>query len=202
MAGLNAVPKAFKPMLESTRLPTLMSQMMKRLLIHFLALFALAWSGPAFADVKIHFHSFNGGVFAGRYPHTFIVLEGTLRSNGRRVNENYGFSAREVTPAILNGPVKHMVLAESARNIRKTNRHFTMTISDAQYRRIVSEVRRWKQMPGKYYDLGKRNCIHFVGRIAQIVGLKVSYPSNMLRRPKQWLNHVARLNPKLGAKPL
>lgn len=202
MADVNAAPKPFKRMLESKRKPALVSLSMKRLLLHFFALFALVWSGPALADVKIHFHSFNGSLFVGRYPHTFIVLEGTLKSNGRRVNENYGFSAREVTPAILNGPVEHMVLKETARNIKKTNRHFTMTISDAQYYRIVREVRKWQKMPGKYYDLEKRNCIHFVGKMAQILGLKVGYPSSMLRRPKQWLNYIVKLNPKLGAKAI
>lgn len=178
-----------------------MQPAMKRLLIQILAVFALVWSGPALAEVQVHFQSFNGSLFVGRYPHTFVVIEGTL-SSGKKVNENYGFSAREVTPAILNGPVEHMVLTETARNIKKTNRHFSVTISDAQYRRIVGEVRKWQKMPGKYYDLEKRNCIHFVGRIAQIVGLKVTYPSSMLRRPKEWLNHVASLNPKLKAKPI
>lgn len=178
-----------------------MQRAMKRLLIQILALLALVWSGPALAEVQVHFQSFNGSLFVGRYPHTFVVIEGTL-SSGKKVNENYGFSAREVTPAILNGPVEHMVLTETARNIKKTNRHFSVTISDAQYRRIIAEVRKWQKMPGKYYDLEKRNCIHFVGRIAQIVGLKVTYPSSMLRRPKEWLNHVAKLNPKLGAKPI
>ncbi|MEM8726441.1 MAG: hypothetical protein AAGE86_13065 [Pseudomonadota bacterium] len=175
---------------------------MTRFITHLFALFALAWSGPALADVKIHFHSFNGSLFYGRYPHTFIVLEGTLNKSGKRVNENYGFSARETTSAILTGPVEHMLLAESAKNIRKTNRHFSMTISDAKYRQVKAEVRRWQNQPGKYYDLEKRNCIHFVGKMAQIVGLKVTYPSSMLRRPKNWLNHIAKLNPKLGAKPI
>jgi len=173
---------------------------MKRLIIHVFALLALVWSGPALAEVQIHFHSFNGSVLFGRYPHTFIVLEGTLDSTGETISENYGFSARKVTTAILNGPVEHMVLAESAKNVKKTNRHFTMTLTDAQYRRITSEVKVWQNAPGKYYDLEKRNCIHFVGKMAQILGLKVEYPDNMLRRPKKWLNHVVGLNPKLGAK--
>lgn len=173
---------------------------MKRLIMHLLALLALVWSGPALADVQIHFHSFNGSVLFGRYPHTFIVLEGTLDSTGEVIDENYGFSARKVTPAILSGPVEHMVLAESTKNVKKTNRHFTMTITDAQYRKIISEVNAWQNAPGKYYDLEKRNCIHFVGKMAQILGLKVEYPDNMLRRPKKWLNHVVGLNPSLGAK--
>ena len=165
------------------------------------AALALMWSGAAFAAVQIHFHSFNGSVFVGRYPHTFIVLDGTL-ANGTRVNENYGFSARVAGPAVLSGPVEHMVLAESERNVQRTNRHFSVTITDAQYQRIVTEVRAWQNAPGKYYDLETRNCIHFVGRMAELVGLRVEYPQDMLRRPKKWLNHITELNPQLGAKPL
>jgi len=171
-----------------------------RLAVHLFALLALVWSGAALAEVRIHFHSFDGSVLWGRYPHTFIVLEGTLDATGEAVNENYGFSARRVTPAILSGPVEHMVLVETERNVRNTNRHFTLELTDRQYRRIVAEVRAWQNAPGRYYDLEKRNCIHFVGRMAEILGLEVDYPDDMLRRPKKWLNHVTRMNPELGAK--
>lgn len=171
-----------------------------RFATHLLALLALMWSGAAFAEVQIHFHSFNGSVLFGRYPHTFIVLDGTLESTGEVINENYGFSARQATTAVLNGPVEHMVLAESERSVRNTNRHFSMTITDAQYREIVAEVRRWQNAPGKYYDLETRNCIHFVGKMAQILGLRVDYPKDMLRRPKKWLNHITTLNAQLGAR--
>ncbi len=173
---------------------------MIRAFIRAALLLALMWSNPALAAVTIHFHSFNGSVLVGRYPHAFIVLEGTLEETGETVNENYGFSARNPGPAALAGPVEHMVLAEKARNIGKTNRHFSLTLSDAQYRRIVAEVRAWQNAPGKYYDLESRNCIHFVGRMAELLGLKVEYPAEMLRRPKLWLNHVVTINPQLGAK--
>lgn len=172
------------------------------MLSHFkrlVLIFALVWSGPAFAAVEIHFHSFNGSVLWGRYPHTFVVLEGTLDETGRVINENYGFSARNVTPAILSGPVEHMVLAESEKNIKSTNRHFSITLSDAQYIKVIKLVQSWQQAPGKFYDLEKRNCIHFVGEIARLLGLKVDYPDNMLRRPKKWLNHISAMNPQLGA---
>jgi|TARA_Y100000815_G_C13272287_1_gene473555 hypothetical protein len=178
-----------------------MMKRLSRLATLLLTIVALAWSGAAFAAVQIHFHSFNGSVLFGRYPHTFIVLDGTL-SDGTVVDENYGFSARNVTPAILNGPVEHMVLAETEKSVRNTNRHFSMTISDAQYRRIITEVRAWQNAPGKYYDLETRNCIHFVGAMASILGLKVDYPEDMLRRPKKWLNHITEMNPQLGASPI
>ncbi|MBV7258886.1 hypothetical protein [Erythrobacter crassostreae] len=175
---------------------------MPKFLIHLFALLALVWSGPALADVQIHFHSVNGSVLFGRYPHTFFVLEGTLESTGKAVNENYGFSARKATTAVLRGPVEHMVLAEKPKFIKKTNRHFTMTITDEQYYRIIAEKDKWQNAPGKYYSLDTRNCIHFVGTMAKILGLKVEYPEDMLRRPKKWLNHVTSLNPQLGAKQL
>nr|WP_298931313.1 hypothetical protein [uncultured Erythrobacter sp.] len=175
---------------------------MPRFLIKIVALLTLVWSGPALADVQIHFHSVNGSVLFGRYPHTFFVLDGELEETGEVISENYGFSARKVTTKILSGPVEHMVLAEKPKFIKKTNRHFTMTITDDQYRRIIAEKNKWQNAPGKYYDLEKRNCIHFVGAMAQILGLKVDYPKDMLRRPKKWLNRVTEMNPKLGAKTI
>ncbi len=167
-----------------------------------LALIALMWSGGAWAQVQIHFHSFNGSVLMGRYPHTFIVLEGTLEETGEVVNENYGFSARTISTRILRGPVEHVVVAESEKQVRRTNRHFTLTLTDAQYHQIIAEVRAWENAPGKYYDLDERSCIHFVGAMAQILELTVDYPDNMLRRPKKWLNHITELNPQLGAEPV
>ena len=175
---------------------------MIRALVRLLLLLVLTSASPALAEVRIHFHSFNGSMVFGRYPHTFFVLEGTLDESGREVYENYGFSARVASPAVLSGPVEHMVMVEKPKQIARTNRHFSLTITDAQYHRIIAEVRAWQSAPGKYYDLDTRNCIHFVGRMAELLGLKVDYPEAMLRKPKQWLNHIAGLNPRLGAKPI
>ena len=175
---------------------------MLRTLKHFIILLALISGAPAFAEVQIHFHSFNGSVLWGRYPHTFIVLEGTLEKTGAVVNENYGFSARSVSPAILSGPVEHMILAESAKNIAKTNRHFSITLTDAEYVRVLKLVQSWMDAPGKFYDLENRNCIHFVCEIARLIGLEVDYPPDLLRRPKRWLNHIAAQNPQLKAAPI
>jgi hypothetical protein len=165
-----------------------------------LLLLALLWAGPALAAVQLHFHSVNGSVLIGRYPHAFVVFEGTLTETGKPVSESYGFSARSVSPAILSGPVEHTVLAEEPKFIRTTNRHFSLTLTDAQYYRLIAEVRAWATAPGKYYDLDRRNCIHFVGRMAELMGLKVEYPKDMLRRPKKWLNHISALNPQLNAR--
>lgn len=179
----------------------LFPRILLRVLAPVLTLFALAWSGTAMAAVEIHFHSFNGSVF-GRYPHTFIVLDGTLEADGSVIKENYGFSAVSSTAAILSGWTSHMVYVEKDNYVRKTNRHFSIQLSDEQYFRIVAEMRAWKDEPGKRYSLDERNCIHFVGQMASILGLKVEYPKNMLRRPKKWLNHLTSLNPQLGAEEI
>lgn len=170
-----------------------------RLVVALAAL--LAWAVPAQAEVEVSFHSFNGSFF-GRYPHAFVVFEGTLDDTGEAISENFGFSARSADPSVLMGPVRHGIYTEKPRYIRTTNRHFTITVSDATYRRMKQEVAAWRDAPGKYYDLETRNCIHFVGRIAELAGLSVDFPSNMLRKPKSWLNHVATLNPRLGATPI
>ena len=172
----------------------------RRLLVNFalVAAATLGWAAPAQADVEVHFHSFSGS-FLGRYPHAFVVFEGTLE-NGQVVNENYGFSAKTAGPNVLFGPTKHIVMTEKPKYIRTTNRHFTLTVSDATYRRLKAEVIAWRDAPGKYYDLDERNCIHFVGRIAELAGVKVDYPENLLRKPKEWFNHIAQLNPKLDAR--
>ncbi len=162
----------------------------------FIVLVGLLWAPAVQADVQLSFHSFNGSIFFGRYPHTFVVLEGEL-DDGTPIAENYGFSAKRATPAVLRGPVEHMILVEDAKWIGKTNRHFTVTIDDAKYWALRKEVDRWRDAPGRFYDLGTRNCIHFVGTIAKIVGVRVDYPKNMLRRPKSWLNHIVERNPEV-----
>ena len=174
---------------------------MLRLLTIIAALVGALAATPALADVRMHFHSFNGSVLFGRYPHAFVVLEGTL-SDGTRVNENYGFTAKEASPAVLNGPVRHRVAIEKPHYIRSTNRHFSVTLGDAQVRRARALMKRWRDAPGRFYDLDTRSCIHFVGEMAKIAGLKVAYPKDMLRRPKKWLDYIDRLNPGMSADPV
>ena len=175
---------------------------MLRILTLILSLVAARWSLPASAQVKMSFHSFNGSVLFGRYPHTFVVLEGTLEQSGQKISENFGFTAKTVSTAILSGPVEHDILVETPKYIKKTNRHFTVTLSDSEYRKVKAELAKWRDAPGKYYDLDTRNCIHFVGALAKIAGLRVEFPDKMLRRPKKWLNYITGLNPSLGAKPV
>jgi hypothetical protein len=171
-----------------------------RLLLSFLAL--VAFAQPAAAKVEVEFRSFNGSMFFGRYPHTFVIFKGTLDGTGQAINENFGFTAKHVTPAILTGPVEGEIWIEEAKWIAKTNRHFAVTVDDATYHKMRAEVEFWDKHPGKVYNLDSNNCIHFVGKMAQMVGLKVDYPKDLLRKPRAWLNHIAALNPQLHAKAI
>jgi hypothetical protein len=169
----------------------------------FLALAALlAWQAPAQAKVAVTFHSFSGSFLTGRYPHAFVEFDGTLDDTGEVIHTNYGFSAVSAGPQVLAGPVKASIYTEKERYVRSTNHHFTIEVSDATYRRMMAETVAWRDAPGKFYDLDKRNCIHFVGRIAELGGLRVDYPHDLLRHPKAWLNHIAELNPQLHARPI
>jgi hypothetical protein len=157
---------------------------------------------PAVAQVTVHFHSFNGSVLIGRYPHTFVVFEGTLDSTGERIDENFGFSTTSVLQAAGGGPAPHEIVTEDARQIARTNRHFSIRVTDAMYRTLRAEVETWRNQPGRYYLLGSRNCIHFVARLASLLGLQADVPDRLHQRPKAWLNYVTRLNPHLGAREI
>ena len=173
---------------------------MGRLFRYLVALLALVCATAAMAEVRVTFHSFNGSMPFGRFPHAFVAFDGTLEGTGERVKENFGWSARTISPAVLSGPVYGVILVEKDKWLTRTNRHFTITLTDAQYRRLRAEVESFRNAPGKYYSLDDRNCIHFVGRMGELLGLKVDYPKSMLRKPREWLNHIGDLNPQLGAK--
>ena len=162
-----------------------------RLLALLLALFA----SPAFAQVTVAFHSFNGSMLVGRYPHTFIVLERNARRRHTGQRE-LRLHRQEREP----GGARRAGRARDPDREAEVPHHRPTAISRCrsatrQYRRIKAEVAKWRDEPGKAYRLDEHNCIHFVGRMAEIAGLKVDYPKALIRKPKAWLNHVAALNP-------
>ncbi|MCB2067360.1 MAG: hypothetical protein KDE15_12065 [Erythrobacter sp.] len=163
-----------------------------------LAMAVLGLASPAQADVQMSFYSITGSLTGGRYPHAFVVFDGTL-ADGTRVNTNYGFSARYTSQAITYGPAEQMIQTETPRMVARSNRHFTVTVSDRQYRRLLAEVIAWRDYPGPYYDLDERNCIHFVARLATLVGLHADVPYRFIQEPKEWLNYVGRNNPQVHA---
>lgn len=147
------------------------------------------------AEVVATFYSHD---FGDHFPHAFVKLKGTVDATGEAVDTNFGFTAVSVSPAILMGSVKGMIETKDAKYVAKSNAHFSLRLSDAEYQKLVDMVTRWRNMPGKSYDLGKRNCVHFAMEAAALLGLSVNRKSKFFKKPKSFLLEVMKLNPKVG----
>lgn len=170
-------------------------QMFRFLFSAFAALLLATLSGQARAEVVATFYSHD---FGDHFPHAFITLKGRVDGTGEVVDTNYGFTAVSVSPAILMGSVKGMIETKDAKYIAKSNPHFTLRLSDADYRKLIDHVERWRSMPGKSYSLNKRNCVHFVMEAAALLGLSVNRQSRFFKKPKSFVLEVMKLNPALG----
>ncbi len=131
-------------------------------------------------------------------PHAFIAVKGTPRAGGAPVDINFGFTARSVTPAVLMGPVSGKIEAAYPDYVRRSDRKFAFTISDEQFGQLMALVEKWRTLPDKSYDLNHRNCLHFVGEAAQVLGLKVMFDKRLIKRPRSFLENIIRLNPMLA----
>lgn len=150
---------------------------------------------PAQAQIVVSFYSHELG---NSFPHAFLTIKGTPQAGGTPVDANYGFTAKSVTPAILWGPVYGIVESAKPGYIEHSDRKFMLTVTDAQYASLMALIEQWRELPGKSYDLNSRNCIHFVGQAAQLLGLKVEFDKKLLKRPRSFLENIMRLNPGLG----
>ena len=147
------------------------------------------------AEITVAFYSHELG---SSFPHAFIVLKGTPEAGGPPVDVNFGFTARSVTPAVLMGPVSGKIEAANPAYVRHSDLKFAFAISDQQYGQLMALVEKWRSLPGRSYDLNHRNCIHFVGDAAQLLGLKVMFDTTLIKRPRSFLENIIRLNPSLA----
>ena len=70
-------------------------------------------------------------------------------------------------------------------------------LDDAGLRRVLAKVQEWQDRAQPSYNLGKRNCVHFVMEIAETVGLAVNRKSKYFKKPRSFLEEVKSLNPAL-----
>lgn len=159
-----------------------------RILGMILALFLLP--APAAAQVVLSFYSHELG---SSFPHAFVVLKG--KTEGRDVDTNFGFTAKTLTPAILMGSVRGVVETSKPSYVASSDRQFSVQLDDRQFKNVLAVVERWRTRPGKSYNLNKSNCIHFVGEIAQAVGLKVVFEKALIKKPRSFLLSLVSLNP-------
>lgn len=151
----------------------------------------LFFAAPAQAAVTITFYSHALG---GSFPHAFFTLRGTVDSTGAPVNINYGFTAVTVSPALLMGAVRGTVENPTASYVRASHAHFSVVMSDAEYGRLLTTVRRWQQMPQNSYNLDSANCVHFVADAARTLGMEAAVPRALRKRPEGFLNALQNQN--------
>jgi hypothetical protein len=148
---------------------------------------------PVAAQVVATFYSHE---FGDSFPHAFVVLKGKT-AEGTQVDTNYGFTAKAVTPAILFGSVPGRLDTAEAKYIAQSDAQFRVTITDAQYRAILAVVEKWRVRKSPSYNLNSGNCVHFIGETAQAAGLTVTFPKRLMKKPRSYLQEIARLNPQV-----
>lgn len=162
-----------------------------RLIVLLASVLLALTSAPGWAAVSITFYSKELGA---SFPHAFVVLEGALDRGGPRIDEDYGFTAKTISPAILWGKVSGEVITDhSAGYVKGSDRHFTIALTDAEYDRVMATVARWRAAKQPNYDLDRHNCVHFVAELAAAVGM-VPDTKKLMKKPRSFLETMTAHN--------
>ncbi|KZE11281.1 hypothetical protein AVT10_17085 [Sphingomonas hankookensis] len=166
---------------------------MFRTLLRGLALLLLAMGSvvPAQAAVTITFWSQE---FGQNFPHAFFTFSGAPDAGGSAVNESYGFTAKAITPALLMGSVGGMIDRPKPSYIAKSNAHFSVVLTDAQYASIRSLIDEWGEKGDSHYNLNRRNCVHFVAEAARRSGLSVVEDKKLMKKLRSFIQSVEQAN--------
>lgn len=161
-----------------------------------LLLAVIGWSAAARAAVEISFYSKD---MASSFPHAYVRLTGTDEASGKPVDVNYGFTPVSLGPGILFGSVRGMIESASPEYIARSDRHFSLMLTDEQYRKVVTVIDKWRDAPQPSYRLNGRNCIDFVADIAIALGLKAPVIPQLMKKPRTYLDEITKLNSALIA---
>jgi hypothetical protein len=163
--------------------------------ILFLAALLALMPAGVFAKVEISFYSHE---FGSNFPHAFVVLHGQDDRTGEKIDANYGFTATHVSPAILLGSVQGEVMSLDrkidAGYLKNSDRHFTFTLTDAEYDSVMATVDRWRRLEQPSYNLNRQNCVFFVADIAAALGLKAERPKQLMKKPRSYLQSIVEAN--------
>lgn len=147
---------------------------------------------PAQAAVTITFWNRDFGSY---FPHAFFTLRGTPDAGGPPIDASYGFTAKSVSPGLLFGNVGGKVEAAPRSYMEGSHARFSVVLSDEQYGAVVALVRGWSEKTGNStYNLGKRNCVHFVREAAKIAGLSGTDQPKLMKKPGRYLSAVESAN--------
>ena len=172
-----------------------MGQGMRRIAV-VVFLFLLGWPASAAAEVQIHFYSKD---FGSTFPHGFVRLTGTVDSTREAVDTNYGFTPVQIGPGILAGPVRGMIQTVKPEYVARSIRHFSLALTEEQYRTVLAVIEQWRTTPQPSYRLNGRNCVDFVAAMATTLGLRAAPDPKLMKKPKSFLQKVTRDNATLIA---
>ncbi|HJQ16798.1 MAG TPA: hypothetical protein VJ859_07330 [Allosphingosinicella sp.] len=151
---------------------------------------------PAAAAVEVAFYSKE---FGATFPHAFITVKGSVDTSGEKVDASYGFTAKSISPGLLMHAVPGEIVPSSAAYIAHSNRHFAMTLNDAEYAALLATVDKWRTHAQPSYDLNRRNCVFFVADVAATLGLKAETPKALMKKPRSYLQSLVAANRTLLA---
>ncbi len=161
-------------------------------LIAFLAAALLAvTAAPVWAAVSITFYSKELGA---SFPHAFVILEGTPDRGGAQIEEDYGFTAKTISPAILWGKVSGEVITDhTVGYVKGSDRHFTVALADSEYDAVMATIARWRATKQPNYDLDRHNCVHFVADLAAAIGMTPD-TRKLMKKPRSFLETLVAQN--------
>lgn len=152
----------------------------------------LALPMPASASVTITFWARELGSY---FPHAFVTMRGVPDAGGAPVDLNIGFTAKHISPAVLFGKVKGMLEPANSIYMGRSDAHFSMVLSDAQYVAALRAIREFGPKGNQTYELNHRNCVSFVQEVARAIGLAGTDQPRLLKRPRSFLDAVEAANP-------
>jgi hypothetical protein len=165
---------------------------LRPLLATLLLLASIFGSAPAWAAVTITFWSHELG---NSFPHAFFTLRGVPDAGGAPVDVNYGFTAKSISPKLLMGTVAGRLDVSKPGYINGSDAQFALVMTDEQYNAVLRLIAAWDEKTGDaHYNLGNRNCVHFVKEAARIVGLTGLDQPKLMKKPRSYLQAVAAAN--------
>jgi hypothetical protein len=162
----------------------------------FLLLLFITCGAAAQAQVEISFYSKD---MASSFPHAYIRLTGTNDRTGQPIDVNYGFTPVSLGPGILFGSVRGMIESAGPEYIARSDRHFSLALTNEQYAQVVAIVDKWRDAPQPSYRLNGRNCVDFVADVATALGLQAPVIPKLMKKPKSYLDRITELNSDLIA---